>query len=78
MQMGIIRENINFERGQDPQVALGIGLKPEIVELRKKLSEMYDENYPKVDDPFYAGQNSAIEYATALIDELSIMKDENR
>jgi hypothetical protein len=75
--MKLVKENINFERGQDPQAALGIGLKPEIVELRKKLSEMYDENYPKVDDPFYAGQNSAIEYATALIDELSIMKDGN-
>lgn len=75
--MGIIRENINFEKGLDPKTAMGIGLKPEIVALRKKLSEMYDENYPKIDDPFYAGQNSVIEYATALIDELSVMKDGN-
>jgi len=75
--MGIIRENINFEKGLDPKTAMGIGLKPEIAELRKKLSELYDENFTKTDDPFYAGQNSAIEYATSLIDELSIMKDGN-
>jgi hypothetical protein len=73
----IVKENINFEKGLDPKAAMGIGLKPEIVELRKKLSELYDENYSKIDDPFYAGQNSAIEYTTALIDELSIMKNGN-
>lgn len=76
--MGIIRENINFERGQDPQVALGIGLKPEIISLRDSLSEHYDMAASRSDNPYYAGMMEALDEAIQGINNLSIMKDENR
>jgi hypothetical protein len=78
MQMGIIRENFNFERGLDPKVSLKIGLKSEIAALRDQLSEMTDECYGKLDDPYYGGMHEALEQAIQGINNLSIMKDENR
>ena len=75
--MGIIRENINFERGEDPKVSMGLGLKPEIVAMRNELSEMYDVAWEKIDDPYYGGMHAALEQAIQLIDKLSIMKDGN-
>jgi len=72
--MGIIRENIEFERGIDPKVSMGLGLKPEIVALRKELSEQYDEAADKLDDPYYAGMHEALDRTIQLIDQLSIMK----
>jgi hypothetical protein len=48
--MGIVREDINFERGQDPIKAMGIGMTPKRVALKfmeetegytKKISEKY-------------------------------------
>lgn len=77
IEMGIIREDINFERSQDPKVAMGIGIKPEIVSLRKELSEMYDMAYEKIDDPHFAGMVGALDVAIQGIDNLSIMKDGN-
>jgi hypothetical protein len=72
--MGIIRENIDFERGIDPKVSMGLGLKPEIVALRKELSEQYDIAEEKIDDPYYAGMHEALDRTIQLIDQLSIMK----
>lgn len=72
-----VAENINFERSQDPKVAMGIGVKPEIVALRDHLSEMIDECYGKLDDPYYGGMHEALEQAIQGIDKLSIMKDGN-
>jgi hypothetical protein len=73
----IVKENINFEKGLDPKAAMEIGLKPEIVRMRNELSEMYDEAMDKIDDPHYAGQIEVLELAIGLIDNLTIMKDEN-
>ena len=72
-----VAENINFERSQDPKVAMGIGVKPELVALRKELSEMYDMAWEKIDDPYYGGMHEALEQAIQGIDKLSIMKDGN-
>jgi hypothetical protein len=77
IEMGIIRENISFERGEDPKVSMGLGLKPEIVAMRNELSEMYDMAWEKMDDPYYGGMHEALEQAIQLIDKLSIMKNEN-
>lgn len=72
--MEIVRENINFEKGQDPKVSMGVGIKPEIVALRRELSEIYDMAYEKIDNPYYGGMAEALEQAIQGIDKLSIMK----
>jgi len=74
MKAQLVKENLEFEKGKDPQVALGLGIKAEISEMRNKLSEMFDDAFTKRDNPYYAGISEAIEYATDLIDELSVMK----
>ncbi len=71
-----VKENIGFEREQDPKVALGIGFKPEINEVIKKLYAMYDEALGRIDEPHYQGVEQALDYAIELIKKLSIMKDE--
>ena len=74
MKAQIVKENLEFEKGKDTQVALGLGIKSEVSNMRKRLSEMYDDAFSERDNPYYSGIVEALDYAMGLIDELSIMK----
>lgn len=59
--MKLVKEDLSFERGQDPKAAMGIGIFKEVQELINELYDIHDDTTSKIGDPYYDGEREIIE-----------------
>jgi len=78
--MKLVKENINerFSEKTDPIKDMHIGIKWEVEQLLEKIQEIWDEYYLKlVNDEKIGEELEVIERIQEMINEMSIMKNEN-